>query len=175
MTKTCTKCNETKTVGDFHFRYGKPRSHCKACRAKDTRERYHTEYKFDPEFKKRGKEWVAKNREKRNKINNDSYYRNREKERAKEKERYKKQRLRCLEYYGGKCACCGEDKYEFLALDHIKGGGTKHRKEIGSCLQRWLVRNDFPEGFRVLCHNCNISHGNYGFCPHEKEKQEEAV
>jgi len=35
---------------------------------------------------------------------------------------------------------------------------------------RWLKQNNFPEGFRVLCINCNFSLGIYGYCPHEKQK-----
>lgn len=35
--------------------------------------------------------------------------------------------------YGGACACCGESREPFLAIDHIAGGGNKHRKEIRAC------------------------------------------
>lgn len=86
-----------------------------------------------------------------------------------------------LTYYGGdpaECACCGEQQIEFLAIDHINGGGGQHRREIGgpsgnaggATLARWLKRNGYPDGFRVLCHNCNFSRGHYGACPHEKER-----
>jgi len=77
-----------------------------------------------------------------------------------------------LEHYGGKCACCGETYYEFLAMDHIEGGGSIHHKELrklGISICNWLKKNNFPEGFRVLCHNCNSAKGFYGYCPHEKE------
>ena len=64
-----------------------------------------------------------------------------------------------LNAYGGKCACCGVDNYEFMAIDHINGGGNKHRKEnkTGSGLQfyRWLKKNKYPKGFQILCANCN--------------------
>lgn len=81
-----------------------------------------------------------------------------------------KRRWRVLSHYGGRCACCGEDKYEFLAIDHINGGGTQHRaKEKISNLDRWLINNNFPEGFRILCHNCNMAIGLYGYCPHTSE------
>lgn len=85
----------------------------------------------------------------------------------------KKQRLIVLVHYGGnppKCVCCGENHIEFLTIDHIDGGGNKHRKKIGlKCgvsFNRWLIRNGFPSGFRVLCMNCNFSIGHYGYCPH---------
>ena len=88
----------------------------------------------------------------------------------------KARRLRCIEHYGGKCACCGESRYEFLAIDHINGDGNEHRKKIGngSCIVGWLIKNNFPEGFRILCHNCNASFGLYGYCPHQKERENES-
>jgi hypothetical protein len=33
----------------------------------------------------------------------------------------------------------------------------------------WLIREKLPDGFRVLCHNCNQAIGYYGVCPHESE------
>ena len=75
-----------------------------------------------------------------------------------------------LEGYGNKCECCGETQYEFLCIDHINGDGSEHRKEIGggSRIYWWLIKNNFPEGFRVLCYNCNMSYGFYNYCPHQK-------
>ena len=78
-------------------------------------------------------------------------------------------RLKTLGHYGGKCVCCGEDNYKFLVIDHINGGGRKHRKQIGSggyALIHWLDKNNYPEGFQVLCHNCNAAKAHYGSCPH---------
>lgn len=70
------------------------------------------------------------------------------------------------------CACCGEKTIEFLILDHIDGGGSKHRKEIGAgaYIYKWAIQNNFPSIFRVLCYNCNCARGAHGYCPHEKEK-----
>lgn len=80
-------------------------------------------------------------------------------------------RLEVLIHYSGdppKCQCCGENKLEFLSIDHIDGDGHLHRKEDPSSgkLDRWLKRNNFPEGFRILCMNCNWARGIYGYCPH---------
>lgn len=66
--------------------------------------------------------------------------------------------------------------YEFLAIDHEDGGGNEHRRQItggraGDAMVRWLILNDFPPGFRVLCHNCNQAIGYYGYCPHELIKE----
>lgn len=88
-----------------------------------------------------------------------------------EKRYRRKLRFEVLDAYGGCCECCGEDNHEFLGIDHINGGGTQHRKETGAghAFNQWLKRNGFPEGFRVLCHNCNLSYGFYGYCPHQDD------
>jgi hypothetical protein len=55
-----------------------------------------------------------------------------------------------------------------LAFDHIQGGGTKHQRQVGrgSGMLAWIIRNDYPPLFRVLCHNCNQAESTYGACPH---------
>lgn len=82
----------------------------------------------------------------------------------------RKSRLEALTHYGSKCACCGEARFEFLAIDHVNGDGNKHRAsgkfKPGSGFVKWLRRNGWPKGYRVLCNNCNQSLGNYGYCPH---------
>jgi hypothetical protein len=87
----------------------------------------------------------------------------------KSQQRAKQFRNIVIDHYGGACACCGEDRHEFLAIDHINGGGRKHRDEIGwgsSKLERWIIKNNFPDNFRILCNNCNMAYGTYGYCPH---------
>ena len=83
-----------------------------------------------------------------------------------------KQRLLVIQHYSeGKleCACCGEKTYQFLSIDHINGNGNKDRKITGYGMKfhLWLIRNNFPKGFQILCHNCNLAKGFYGKCPHE--------
>lgn len=78
------------------------------------------------------------------------------------------------EKYGGAvCKCCGETRVVFLVLDHIHGGGYRHRQQVGSGvrLYYWLKRNNYPYGFQVLCQNCNVGKWrNKGICPHEVER-----
>jgi len=77
----------------------------------------------------------------------------------KDKIRRDENREAVLQHYGGKCTECGESESAYLAIDHIEGGGNTHRKKIGkygSGFFKWLVDNDFPEGFQILCHNCNM-------------------
>lgn len=90
---------------------------------------------------------------------------------GKMRQRYENIKSIVFNYYGSKCECCGENNQKFLSIDHIYRDGTKHRKEIGSgslVLYRWLIQNNFPEGFQILCYNCNIGKAhNNGTCPHK--------
>ena len=77
-----------------------------------------------------------------------------------------------LAAYGGRCDCCGEDHIEFLTIDHTKGDGAEHRRQVGKGrrIYKDLKKRGFPkEGYRVLCFNCNIALGFYGYCPHKPE------
>ena len=105
-------------------------------------------------------------------------------------------RDRVLHHYSNgtmECACCGESHNEFLTIHHINGNGADHRREIaklrnlrnqrtdkpartslnsvGNEINMWLTKNNFPDGFAVLCSNCNAAKHYYGECPHEKEKK----
>lgn len=98
----------------------------------------------------------------------------REKIKEYNRRRNQARRISCLIAYSGTephCACCGEKHLEFLAIDHINGGGNKHRRDnklsSGDHFFRWLQQNNYPEGFQVLCHNCNQAKGYYGKCPHQ--------
>lgn len=74
-------------------------------------------------------------------------------------------RLEVLAAYGGVCACCGEDYEPFLAIDHIGGDGASNRKrEQGKVLHRRLRREGWPEGYQVLCMNCNWRKGTGAAC-----------
>lgn len=105
--------------------------------------------------------------------NKDKY---REKKNAQARGWRKDLRLQLLSIYSNDplnpaCTCCDEYRTEFLAIDHIHGGGHRQKKEIGTHIYKWLRDSKFPPGFRVLCHNCNQSLGAYGYCPHEKKTE----
>src|SRR6266496_1690657 len=99
------------------------------------------------------------------------YIKNKATIKAKHYSKIYKQRHRrlCIEYYSDnkvECACCHESMYEFLTIDHINGGGHKHKQIHRGALYSWLIKNGFPEGYMVLCYNCNCAKGLYGSCPH---------
>ncbi len=179
-TKICNKCFVTKLITRFHkhrgFAGGRHGT-CADCINTQEREKWANqsdekrakrnakidEYaKAHPEIKRAStKKWRQTNPEKIRKNQDAS------------RDAHLKIRRKVIDYYSNgtnKCACCGESQFEFLVIDHTHGGGGKHRKEhklSGSTrLAYWLQREGFPDGFRILCHNCNMCLGAYGYCPH---------
>lgn len=73
--------------------------------------------------------------------------------------------------YGGRCACCGETTPEFLTVDHIGGGGAEHRRSLSVTVYTDLRRRGYPDGFRLLCMNCNFAEGKRGGCPHRLARE----
>jgi len=104
-------------------------------------------------------------------------------EQKRGREYWQKLRHEAIMTYGGyRCACCGETEEKFLSLDHVNNDGAEHRRSLGydgngkgasSKILKWLKDHDYPEGFQVLCMNCN--HGrarNGGICPHQAKPRE---
>jgi hypothetical protein len=86
-------------------------------------------------------------------------------------QRYNSMRDSVLRLYGGACACCGEAKREFLAIDHVRGNGRAERSVLDAerMLSKLLAMPVHPD-YRILCHNCNSSIYYYGYCPHQKSE-----
>ena len=106
------------------------------------------------------------------KANQRAYYAAHKEERKAWGEQYRAtNKLRVFAAYGGPlCGCCGDTNLEFLTIDHINGGGSKHRRGLrrvgGDALYKELHKEGFPSGYRVLCMNCNWALGIHGYCPH---------
>ncbi len=156
-TKRCARCGEVKPLSDFyHYNRSKDKhgSWCKNCYAKHP--------------------LSEKQREGKNAVAHERYLRLRD-----EIIRYncdRNQQLKALlvaHYSNGanKCVCCGESEVRFLTVDHINGNGSEHRKSskcgTGSTFYRWLIREGMPEGFQVLCYNCNSARAWHKKCPHQ--------
>ena len=91
-------------------------------------------------------------------------------------------RSEVINKYGGKCRCCGEAVYEFLAIDHINNDGHKERKEFfgsqkGSSYRFYLKlrKEKLRDDLQVLCHNCNMAKAMYGRCPHEYQAENQVA
>lgn len=77
-----------------------------------------------------------------------------------------------IDHYGLYCHCqcgCTEDIYDFLTIEHLSGGGTKHQKERGEFgVYKDIINNNFPSNFTILCYNCNCAKAhkaNKNICP----------
>lgn len=97
-------------------------------------------------------------------------------------------KIEVMSHYAGgapECSCCGETGILFLTIDHKDGLGASHRRGLhlthdrvtqaasysASTFYRWLRSNKFPDGFQVLCFNCNAGrHLNGGVCPHQETR-----
>lgn len=80
-------------------------------------------------------------------------------------------RNKLLEIYGDCCDCCGEKEKLFLSIDHINGGGTKHKAKYSNPnkMYKAIIKESDKTKYRILCMNCN--HGrqrNGGICPHKQ-------
>ena len=64
-----------------------------------------------------------------------------------------------LTYYSVKafpiCAFCGYDDIRALELDHIEEKSWEKGRRGGKDLYKHLQSLGFPEGYQVLCRNCN--------------------
>lgn len=119
-------------------------------------------------YRKRNAEYAKEWRKK----NKDRFH-------ANQKRAYDKMRLDCLTHYAKgepKCSCCGETEILFLHIDHIEGNGAEHRRKLekelgyypgGNNLPYWLKKNNYPDGFQILCANCNLGKRIAKDCPHK--------
>lgn len=174
----CDKFQKTKGYCSIHLKELLPEEHRKFYDEKNRirKERYLTDEIFRERTKandaRRQREWFW------NHYNNDPEWKEKQLKAAKIRIKglRKRIRLQVLNHYCNnniRCMCkgCNEKYVEFMSIDHMNGNGNKHRKELlgkGITIYIWLLRNNFPKGYRVLCHNCNISLGHYGYCPHEE-------
>lgn len=144
-----------------------PQKYCSGC----------SRYLNRSEFFKRGKYWRSQCKQchrkkcKEYEKKTDGYL---EAAKQRSKDRYSKVRNAVLDHYGRTCKCCGETKEYFLCLDHITGGGKKHHESVrnrtsegvqGKNFYEWVVKNNFPPLFQILCWNCNFAKHKFGICP----------
>lgn len=188
--KKCTLCGIEKPETEYWFNKAKNRiaPECRPCAAK---RRAAWKARNAERVKQKNREWQlanpdrVKTAQERWKERNPGIAAQRMREwrlanleRHRETNRRNDKRLKdqCYEAYGGYvCACCGETEPAFLTIDHMNNDGAKHRREIagvnrggGKKVYSWLIANNFPPGFQILCMNCNWGKArNNGICPHK--------
>jgi hypothetical protein len=149
--------------------------------------KFHKEYYQRPKIKKHKKEYnriYCQQHRQHVKEYHHNYFQNHKKKaneygKAWQKEYRANFKYSVLAVYSDgkpKCKCCGETHIEFLTIDHINNNAPEQKRQFKaegktySYLYRWLVANDFPDSFQVLCMNCNFAKGKYGYCPHHYTK-----
>lgn len=184
ITKTCTKCNNRLTLDYFYKNNRGKQGRCAVCKDCSNAQRravYLSKKNgtYTPKVRKprlTNEERITRKEEMRQ---YQKAYRkeNRNILRIKKKEYRKKLKLDGIESYSGKCSCCGEDKPEFLTLDHVNGRNRKEKRNRnyrGTKMWMKAKAEGYPKKYRVLCFNCNCAIGAYGYCPHEKESNKNA-
>jgi hypothetical protein len=151
--KACIRCKTVKPLGEFEDEKGYVKAQCGVCRV------------YSATFAVRDRrKWT------------DSQRQITQRKRAAALRSLKTE---VLAAYGGHCGCCGEGALEFLSIDHVNGNGNSHKRELRKMskpgvsspnLYMWLKQKGYPEGFQVLCHNCNQAKGHYGTCPHRSNR-----
>jgi hypothetical protein len=139
----------------------------------EQRERRKAKWRDDPDYRRsvKSKNNRARLRRMQNPIAHASYL---EKTRAKTRE----MKSIVFQSYGNRCSCCGESEQSFLVIDHVNGGGAVHRKakRIGVAFYRLVIKEGFPDTYRILCCNCNWGRFvNGGTCPHQLPKGSETI
>ena len=177
MIKKCSICKVEKEIDNF-FLHSKShdgiQSHCKACHyimAKKCRNKNIEKYR---ERERRcGKRYRLKNAQRYREKARKSYYLHRDRRLSERRKLNLGFKLNIIEKYGGKCSCCGESDYRFLCIDHKNNDGYEHRKKVrgGENMYRFILKNNYPENFQILCFNCNFGRAFYGgkekTCPHK--------
>jgi hypothetical protein len=88
---------------------------------------------------------------------------NQNKSAVRAREYKKKLKYKVFSYYSNnylQCNRCGLIGIDNLTLDHINGYGTRHRKATsktaGHIFYNWIIKNNYPNGFQLLCWNCQL-------------------
>lgn len=107
----------------------------------------------------RNRTYYRENRDRRIAIAKGYHERHRDQDNARKRALRQRARQEAVDAYGGACICCGETYLPYLDLDHINGGGTKHRKQLGWGVAyfKYLKDNHWPQGIQVLCGNCHYA------------------
>lgn len=148
MNKICSKCKRKLSLRNFYRDTQKKdclSSSCKECHRKQQIISY------------------EKRREKCLKYHKEHYQKNKEKNKEIQKKHRVKIFTEIFNLLGNQCVMCGIKDRRVLQIDHIKGGGYRHRKIKGYGMGYYKdilksIKNK-ENKYQLLCANCNFIEG----------------
>ena len=156
--KKCITCEKDLDESKFEVN----RKQCMRCRGYM---RYHQDTAKALASRKK---WRDANKDKMAKIHARSYAKANAKDGGQRRREYSRKnslklKMDVYHAYSGeiiKCALCPENDMACLSLDHINGDGAEHRRQLhtksGDKVWRDLRKRGYPEGFQILCMNCQF-------------------
>lgn len=159
--KYCYACKRTLSYKCFNKNKSKSDGYhdsCKTCK-KESDKKYNEKYKDKLKVTKHL--YYEKNKQSFIDRANKNIVKNRERVRGYGRTSRFKIKSTVFSHYCDeniKCKICNENDIDILSIDHIGGKGNDHRKEIGISgghrFYFWLKSNNYPDGYQILCMNC---------------------
>lgn len=127
---------------------------------------------YDKEYNKinsvrisvRNKKYRSDNKDKIKQWKRENYEENKEEILKKNKTRRTALKIQAFNILGGcKCSLCGEEKFEYLTIDHINEKGYLERpnRQFNGKIYNKIIKKEYSKkellDLRVLCYNCNCS------------------
>lgn len=172
-TKKCSKCGETKAKSEFNKHKNKRdglQTYCRLCQksinlwlnVSPHRKALHKlagiRYRRTPRAKvlhnATNSRWLQSPQGRDSRAR----YRHRPEVVSAQARYYHKNRLSIVGLYGARCALCNCEHTNFLEIDHVCGGGKRHRDQCGSqhsMFSAILAEGYRPDKYRVLYKACN--------------------
>lgn len=135
-----------------------------AIKNKNRLKKYHQKYyqKNKENIKRKRKLYTSTEKFKIHNLNYHRKYRTLKKYKLMVRKRLDNQKRLVYEHYSKSknpvCKKCGFKDIRALSIDHINGKGAEHRRQVGkgNNMHRWLIKNNFPKGYQILCMNCQF-------------------
>lgn len=143
-TKKCSECGERKSLRLFYRDIQKSdglTSRCRDCIRKQTIDSY------------------SKRRESALEYARNYYEQNKDKRRQQINNKRKEIIAQIFELLGNECTKCSFANKIALQIDHLNGGGYKHRRIKGGGMSYYkdILKN--IKNYQLLCANCNFVEG----------------
>ena len=121
----------------------------------------HPSYICNQCMSEKNAEWYSEHRKYRDAATRKWCKEHPDQYRAKKREQSHRRKIKALTHYSPNLRCqhCGFSDVRALSIDHINNDGYSHRKKLGrrgGAIYCWLITNNFPPGYQVLCMNCQF-------------------